>query len=369
MNKKRISINIIANIVAYVITLSITFFLTPYIISVLGKEAYGFFPMANTVMSYTSVVTLAVNSMASRFIALAYHKGDIEKAKSYFNTVFIVDIFLAIVLFALGFIAVIFLEKIINIPQELILDVKILFLLLFLASMVVLALSVFKACTFISNRVDVDAYIKIIKAVIRSALLIVLFAFFTPNIVFVGLASFVIFLFEAFSYVKLKSKLANELKIDFSLFSKVHLKELVKSGKWKSLGTINSILFLGLDLVFANIFLGATQAGTLAIAKNIPTYTFSLVNIVVLSFNPTFISEYAKNENSLIGNLKRSFILLTLIGSVMYGGVLVTGDLFYKLWVPLENSAELQRLTVLNILPPLNKLWNNDNCLYNYRCK
>jgi O-antigen/teichoic acid export membrane protein len=145
----------------------------------------------------------------------------------------------------------------------------------------------------------------------------------------------------------------NEFKIDFSLFNKEYLKELVNAGKWKSLGTINSILFLGLDLVFANIFLGAAKAGTLAIAKNIPTHTYSLINIVVLSFNPTFISEYAKNENSLIGNLKRSFILLTLIGSVMYGGVLVTGDLFYKLWVPLENSAELQRLTVLNILPHL----------------
>ncbi|MGN1432220.1 MAG: hypothetical protein ACI4XI_00820, partial [Ruminococcus sp.] len=70
---KQMSINIIASIVAFGVTIGINFFLTPYLVSSLGTEAYGFIGLANNFVQYATIVTSALNSMAGRFISVEYH--------------------------------------------------------------------------------------------------------------------------------------------------------------------------------------------------------------------------------------------------------------------------------------------------------
>lgn len=353
MNKKRISINIIANFLSFFIGLAITFFLTPYIIEVLGVEAYSFFPMANTVISYTSIITMAVNSMVGRFISIAYHKGEIHKAESYFNTVLVTDIVLAILLFIISTITVTYLDDLINIPTELVADVKLLFFILFFASMLLLSLSAFKVCTFVKNRIDIDAYLNIIKSIVRTAMLLVLFAFFSPSITYVGLASCVIFSFEALFYVRVKKKIMPNIRVNFSKYNFQMLNELLKPGMWNSLGQVNKILTLGLDLVFANIFLGAVSSGILGVAKTIPAYAYTLCNIIAISFTPALTKAYAKNKDTLYGNLTESFIPLCLLGALVYGGFISMGDLFYSLWIPDTPSKQLHILSILTMAPTI----------------
>ena len=44
MNSRQLHINMLANIVSYSVNLIISFFLTPFIINVIGKESYSFYP-------------------------------------------------------------------------------------------------------------------------------------------------------------------------------------------------------------------------------------------------------------------------------------------------------------------------------------
>lgn len=353
MNKKRISINIVMNVLSFLLSLAITFFLTPYIIRVLGKEAYGFFPMANTIISYTGIFTIAINSMAGRYISITYHRGEKKKAETYFNTVLLMDIIIAIVLFMLCLVVVLYLDKIINIPKYLVHDVKMLFFLLYFSSMLLVALSAYKTCTFVKNRIDIDAYVSILKAIIRAVILIVLFVFFAPNIVYVGVASCIVFILEALLYVRIKKKIMPDITINLKLYSKKSLIKLMKSGVWNLLGKLNSILAFGLDLLFANIFFGAIYSSNLAIAKNIPTYSFALCNIIALSFIPALTKAYAKDKSSLWDNLKKSFLILCLLGSLIMGGVISLGDVFYRLWLPDTYSVLFQYLSILTLLPTL----------------
>lgn len=75
---KQIAINILAQIGAFAIQYCISFFLTPFIVKTLGVEAYGFVSLSSNIIGYMQVATIALNSMASRFISMAYHRGDLE---------------------------------------------------------------------------------------------------------------------------------------------------------------------------------------------------------------------------------------------------------------------------------------------------
>ena len=59
---KQLTINMIANFVNFGISLCISFFLSPYIVRTIGVEANGFITLANNFVSYTSLITIALNS-------------------------------------------------------------------------------------------------------------------------------------------------------------------------------------------------------------------------------------------------------------------------------------------------------------------
>ena len=75
-NNKQLATNLIANIISFGVSFGISFFLSPYIISNVGKEAHGFVSLANDFVNYIALFTIALNSMASRFITIKIHKND-----------------------------------------------------------------------------------------------------------------------------------------------------------------------------------------------------------------------------------------------------------------------------------------------------
>ena len=81
---KQLFINIIASFVSFGVGMGINFFLSPYIIENVGTEAYGFVQLANNFITYFSILTIALNSMSSRFISVSYFKDDILSANEYF---------------------------------------------------------------------------------------------------------------------------------------------------------------------------------------------------------------------------------------------------------------------------------------------
>ena len=93
-NKKATLVNIFAALITLGVQMFISFWLSPFVVGKLGEEAYGFINLANNFVSYASLVAIAINSMACRYISVSYNSNRIEEAKSYFCSVFIANCFL-----------------------------------------------------------------------------------------------------------------------------------------------------------------------------------------------------------------------------------------------------------------------------------
>ena len=75
---KQLLLNITSSLLTFIVGLGVNFFLTPFIVKHLGVEAYGFVNLSNNIISYAGLITVALNAMASRFIAISYCKGNID---------------------------------------------------------------------------------------------------------------------------------------------------------------------------------------------------------------------------------------------------------------------------------------------------
>lgn len=359
MNKKRFTINLIANIVTFVINLAINFVLSPFIVKNLGVEANGFVTLSNTIVSYANVFTVALNSMFGRYISVEIYRGNTENAKKYFSTVFYANCLCAIVFSIIGIVFSINLDSFLAVPEELLLDVKLTFALTFANYIAGLVTTVFSVCTFVRNRLDLSSLSNIVQYFVRALGLLVLFLIFPAHIFYVPLAGLLMTVIGRAMYAAFAKKLTPELTIDRKLFTPSLAISIIKEGAWFSLQQLNKILETGLDLLISNQMINGLAMGRLSIAKTVPNMIYQLTTTIANVFSPMYAEFYAANKKKeLVNHVKLSITCMSVILMPIMTGFIVFGQDFYHLWQPTLNEDALKQVQILSVLTVLPTLFN-----------
>ena len=247
MKHRQLAFNIAANFVSVMVSLLVSLLLTPYIVANIGKEAYSFVPISNNFVQYMTILTVAMTSMTARFVTLSMHKGEEEKAKSYFSTAFFTNLSIALVSLTAGFFIVMFLDRLIDIPQEILGDVRLLFIFMFLMFFVNVSTNIFSVPAFSVNRIDVTGMVTLVSILVRLLVIILAFVFFPPHVYYIGLSILAYMLIQGILNYFFSRRLMPALKIEFRRFDMKLAKELGSSGIWSSFNQLSTVLLTGLD--------------------------------------------------------------------------------------------------------------------------
>lgn len=352
--KKQIFINIIASIIAFLVQMLISFGLTPVLVNALGEDAYGFIGLANNFVTYATILTVAINSIAGRFISVSYNKGELEKANSYYSSLFFANVILSVIVFILSIIITIQLHCFIKIPQDLTYDVKITFLLVFVNFIFSLYHVTFQVVPFVKNKVSLVSIVTAISNILKVIVILCLFAMLTPKIYYIAIATLAYSFLLLILCILISKKLSSDLKIDLQYFDWRAVKTLFVSGVWNSINNLSRILLVGFDLLIANIFVNAYSMGILSIAKNVPTAIETLLSTLALAFVPSITILYAKDQiQDVVSEVKFSTKLIALLMIVPVAGFTIFGTEFYMLWLhkPMEEVKLIQLLSILTLIP------------------
>lgn len=350
-SRRRVVFNMSANVLSFVVNLAISFILTPYLIRNVGVEAYGFFPLANSIFSYAQVFTAALGAMASRFVVLHYHNGERTISEEYFSTSFFANLVISCVLGVLFTIAIIYAEVWLNVPDVLISDVHWLFSLILIGVLLGIATDSLAVGTAVHNRVDLNALRVVTANIARAIAILLLFSIFVPSIRLVGVATLVGAIVTALLNIVYRKTFLSEFRIKLKLFSRERLKEIASAGVWNSVNHFGIIIRTQLDIILTNIFFGAAVAGDLGAAKTIPVLVTSLVGTLVAVYVPQFTILYARGDKSaLLKEISYSIYIMTSVIAVPIGFVIVNGLDFFSLWLPERDAQFLYWLSILSTL-------------------
>ena len=348
--KKQTAINLAAKTISYSTTLLISFFLTPYLVDKIGKEAYSFYPLANNFVNYMGVITIALNSMASRFITISLTKGDVKQANKYIVSILYGNIIMSLVMLLPMTIIVVFLQYILDIPVSLVTSVKILFALVFISMLVNMVTNVLGVAVFSQNRLELQSICDIIVGVSRVILYVILFVFFEPNIAYVGIVSLVISLLQALIQKYYTNKLLPYISFDRKYYDGAAIKEIVSSGVWNSVNQIGVVLLSTIGLMLCNSIYGVSSGGVYAIALTIPQFMNGIVNMLSTVFLPGLTIKYAGgNKQAVIDHVHTAQNIIGLIVNIPIAVFMAVGVNFFKLWTPSVDPYELQKLSILAI--------------------
>ena len=355
MNKgKQLFINLATTLVGLVVNTLIGFGLSKYIVATIGEDAYGFVSLANSFIMYATILTTAINSMASRFITISVQRGNHEEANKYFSSVLISNAVIIGVLVIPATALIAWLEKIINISDRLVTDVKLLFLFIILNFFVSLIGGVFAVATYCTNKLYLTSLRTMESNILKALVIVGLFVFLKPATFYIGLATLISGIYVVLFNVKYTKQLLPDIKIRSKNFSLQKIKELLSSGVWNSITNLGNVLADGLDLIISNIAVNASTMGIVALAKT----PGNVINIVISSisnvFQPQIISCYSENDtDGVVAETKQGMKITGIFGNIPFAYIVVFGYAFCKLWVPevdLELLYQLSILTFLNIL-------------------
>lgn len=360
----QLAINMIAQIGVFTISLGISFFLTPYIVKNLGVDAYGFVALSNTIIGYMQIITVALNSMAGRFITIEYHKGNLNKANQYFSSVFYANCVLGGIILLICIVLLYYLEHIINIPEFLIPDVKWLFFLLSINTVLTLLFNVFIVPPFIKNRLEITATRNLISTIIRLVLLLVLFSLFSPHLWLLGVAAILCSIYLVVANILITKKLTPDLHISFSEYNWNRINEVLTSGVWNLVNRISVMMEKGFDLLLANWLINSFVMGLLSISAQISILIPQMFGLITSSFAPSITEFYSKGDiDGIKRNVFKSIRLMSFMTLIPLSFLYVYGNVFFELWLPDQDSNLLQLILVLTTFDfifgmPLEIFWN-----------
>lgn len=334
-NNKQIAKNITFTSISFILNYSISFFLSPYLIRTLGREAYGFLPLITNIIDYTSIVTAVVGSMAGRFITMSYYNDNLEEAKGYFNTAVVAYLAMSLFFCIAGFVFVIFINNFINVPCYLLTDVRLVFGISLTGFCLSLCTGLFGIGIYVKNKLDLGSKASMLSKCIYVVIVLILYYFFKPALVYVSIASFISIIYGIYINFYFKRKLIPEISFQpRTYFSWKKLRTLTSSGFWTSFNQLSNILVTTTDLLLANILINAVITGDFAVSKTIPSLITSIVYVFASPFYAHFNILYAKHQyDELVHETRKSMIILSVLVSIPLGFFLISSDFFFQVWI------------------------------------
>ncbi len=345
--KKQLPINLISNVGYFALNVVIGIWMVPFLIRHLGVEGYGFIPLASSVTSYVSLITLALNGAVSRYLVIALQKNDVEGANKIFNTAFWALAFLSVILVPLVGVFSWFVPRIFHVPVHLVFQVQGLFFMILLSFVISVFSSIFYVSTFANNRLDLRNLIDMSSLSVRAILIIISITFVSTSLTNVGVAYFsgaLIALLLGHAFFR---KLTPSLKISRKFFDLSKLRELTSMGGWLVVGQTGTLFFLQIDLILCNILFSAHDTGVYAALIQWNFLLRSMAGVVAAVLAPVVTISYALNQKERIVRMSQCAVKYMGLGVALPVGFLFGfADSILRVWLGLDfvQYAPLLRL-------------------------
>ena len=346
--KKLLIKNIFSNWASMFISIGIAFFMSPFLVHHLGKEQYGIWALALSLIAYSHFLDAGMRQSLARYIPKHYGVKDFQKLNevlSSSNAIYAITGSLVVIgTLVIAF----FFAEYFHVSPELLRVMKITFILVGLNE----ALR-FYFLTSSSlgpfHRYDVGNVIDILTTVVN-ALLIFYFIGRGYALITLAVITFATALGKFVTRAIYQKKLVPEIEYKFKHVNKTVVKELLSYGVISFFIVMAWMVIFNTDNIVIGFFLGATEVTFYSIAGMMINYLRTLINAIGIPLVPAISHFDANSDHSQIAGLysKLSRYLYYLTACIAIG-ILFYGAKFIYLWMGPDFTSTVTVLYILII--------------------
>lgn len=332
--KKYFLRNAISNVISFVFNAATSFIMVPYQIAHLGISNYGMVGVANSFVSYTQILTVALTVTMVRFVIQRLAVSDIEGARKYFTTQFVSIIWFSAIFFPICCVVSYYTPAFINIPPGQETNTRWLFVSAYASFFLVLFANPFTVAQFTKQRFDLRNYIDIGNQVVRYSVWILLFTLMTPALWHIGAGFVCGAAFTLVSAIITFRKLIPEFGTHLRGFDWSKFRDIMKMGTWIVTTQVGFILYLSVDVLIINQVLSSAAAGKYGIILQFAIQLRALSSMMTGMITPMAIASYAKKETAALAeNIARCVKFVSMGMAIAIGIICGIAVPFLSWWL------------------------------------
>lgn len=357
-SSEKMTITIIANLLSIAVSVFVSFFITQYFVDFVGKESYSYYPIATNFSTYFSILFVITSTVSSRLVIINYLNKNIKEAKEYYSTTFLSCVLISAFIFIVEMFFYFNLTSIINVSNELLHDVKLLFLYIFLATICNGVCAVFNISYYVKNRMDLYGVSLIIESLVKGILMVYIYLSRKVSLASLGLIIFLSAIIRSIFSMFISIKEMDDIRLDLKLISKSKFKKIFNLGVWSIISNSGNLLIINSELIIANRTLPIEESSILSLAQPIMTMCLLLGNTITSMIEPIMIRGVINDDQKEVNVATNTIVGLIIIPIVL---IMCLNKQLYSLWLPNEDSSKLFILTFLICLQLLISFMAYDN--------
>jgi O-antigen/teichoic acid export membrane protein len=329
------------------------FFLTPFLLKILGEEQYGVWVLLTTIITYFSISNFGFNT--SFMVAVPSVMDNLEKRNELINTVFFTLIFMSGV-FSLVFVILdLNLQELFEVSPDFLFSSKIAFVFIFLSFVANILYGFFDSILYINNYIFEKNVIEILKQVVLNILIFVT-VYIGFGIIGMGIAqliTFVSFFLILYAYTKKKFT----FNLDYRLYSSKLFTKLLNPSIHYFLITIASQIIFYSDTILISSLSGVKTVAIYSIMYR-TTDVFLRAIFKLSDVKVPMIAEILKTGQYLkLINYHNKLQVITLISiAPIFFILFFYGDTILSLWLGINYLFDKEILRVLSVSMVLNAI-------------
>lgn len=352
-NNKRVAKNTIFLYSRMIVLLLVQLYASRVVLNALGFDEYGLYSIVGSVVIFLGFVNISMSAASQRFLAFAHGKGDTDNLKKTFNSVFLTQLIIAVLILVVAETGgTIYIQYFLKVEDSLKPVAHIVFqcsLLSFLTKTV----SVPYTASLIANeRMNVFAVLSLLEGGLQLSAALALTLFQSGRLVVYAalMASSVIAVQVGYGIYCRRN--FPECKVDGG-WNRESVKEIFAYSGWNLMGSFSSVAIdQGVNMIL-NSFFGVVVNAARGIAFQVSGGIASLSGNFQQAINPQIVKsyaseDYAKMHSLIINGTRFCFFLLLILSMPVYFNI----DGILKLW--LEEVPPLTgafcRLVIINSL-------------------
>ena len=295
-NNKRIAKNTLLLYVRTLFIMLVTLYTSRVVLNTLGVSDYGIYNVVGGVVAMFGFINDSMSSATQRYITFALGKGDIADLRKIFSTALQIHVLIAALIVVLGeTVGLWFMYTQMQIPADR-MNAAFWVLQCSIVSSVVMIISVpYNADIIAHERMSAFAYISIIEAVLRLAIVYLLLAFSYDKLILYAFLTLAVQLLIRFCYSSYCNKHFPESKYRH-VWDKFLFKEMTGFAGWGMFSSLSGILSgQGLNMLL-NVFFGPVVNAARAVAVQVQNAILQFIGNFQMAINPQITKTYANGE-------------------------------------------------------------------------
>lgn len=333
-------LSIVLGYIAMFLQCSISIFLTPYILCMLGDSQYGVYKAIGSFIGYLSVLNFGFGDASLRYITIFRTKNEKEKEQEFLSVIFLLTLFFSLLAIMIGLGLYLNLDRIYDgsFTDKEIVEAKKVFLLLIVNIVMAMFNSWFSGIIASYERFSFLKCISIIQYLAKMLLVLALLTRF-PYAVTLAVIDCLLTLFIFLGYLYFAF---GKLHIHFSVkFGNI---KLIKTPFYKEVLGYSLVVFINLilnqiiwnvDSVIISIRLSTTMVTVASVGSTFSSLFFNFSLIFNSVQVPRFVSmlEKSAGKDEIEGYMKRTLRVQSYVVFLIFFGFCTYGREFIYLWV------------------------------------